>query len=158
MMIFVQPFDDDSMFYDFDKHRYILTEEHVRQMGIDLSLVLNTDFSPMPASVPALFLDRVSKLVYSNIYRYGRSKKEKEYLLACNPELREVIRDAMLERVAYVVDSGDMSTKTGALIQQGTRIDVKDLVASVEEEAILRSVGLLHRGDYQFVKDETLVY
>ena len=51
-----------------------------------------------------------------------------------------------------------MSTKTGALIQQGTRIDVKDLVASVEEEAILRSVGLLHRGNYEFVKDETLVY
>lgn len=157
-MIFVQPFDDDSMVYDFDKHRYILTEEYVRQMGIDLSLVLNTDFSPIPASVPSLFLDRVSKLVYSNIYRYGRSKKEKEYLLACNPELREVIRDAMLERIAYIIDSGDMSTKTGALIQQGIRIDVKDLIASVEEETILRSVGLLHRGNYQFVKDETLVY
>lgn len=157
-MNFVQPFDDDSMIYDFDKHRYILTEEYVRQMGIDLSLVLNTDFSPVPANVPALFLDRVSKLVYSNIYRYGRSKKDKEYLLACNPELREVIRDAMLERIAYIIDSGDMSTKTGALIQQGTRIDVKDLVPSVEEEAILRNAGLLHRGDYQFVKDETLVY
>lgn len=157
-MIFVQPFDDETMVYDLNNHRYVLTEEYVRQMGIDLSLVLNTDFSPIPTSVPALFLDRVSKLVYSNIYSYGRAKKEKEYLLACNPEYRNVIRDAMLERIAYIVDSGDMSTKTGALIQQGTRIDVKDLVASVEEENILRSVGLLHRGEYQFIKDETLVY
>ena len=156
--MFQNPYSNEQMTYSTTTHRYTLTEEYVRQMGIDLSLVLNTDFSPIPASVPGLFLDRVSKLVYSNIYKYGRSKKEKEYLLACNPELREVIRDAMLERVTYIIDSGDMSTKTGALIQQGTRIDVKDLVASVEEEAILRSVGLLHRGNYEFVKDETLVY
>ena len=79
--MFQNPYSDNTMTYDVTKHRYILTEEYVRQMGIDLSLVLNTDFSPIPASVPGLFLDRVSKLVYSNIYKYGRSKKEKRIFI-----------------------------------------------------------------------------
>ena len=155
---FVVPFDDDAMVYDIDTHRYVLTEKYLTSIGVDLSIILNTESAPVPADIPKFFLKRVSFLVYSNIYSYGRSKEDKEYILACNPNLRDVIKDALVERVAYITDSGDMSTKTGALIQQGTRVDTKDLIASPQEENILRTAGLLHRGAYSFIKDETLVY
>ena len=157
-MTFTEPFDDNQMTYSTDKKRYTLTADYVSNMGIDLSLILNTEQSSIPELVSDLFLDRVSLLVYNNIYSYGREKKNKQYLLACDPELRDVIRDAMMERIAYIVDSGDMSTKTGALIQQGTRVEVGDLVASPQELNILRSAGILHRGKYYFIKDDSITY
>ncbi len=157
-LVFIAPTNGDDMTYDLDTHRYVLNVDYVSSIGVDLSVILNTESAPVPADVPELFLKRVSFLVYSNIYKYGRSKDDKEYIMACNPNMREIIKEAMIERVAYITDGGDMSTKTGALIQQGTRIDIRDLIASPQEEDILRTAGLLHRGSYFLVKDETLVY
>lgn len=158
-MTFQAPFTDTTMTYDLNKHRYILKTDYLRQIGIDLGLVLDADYAPEPSKVPELVLDRISLLVYSNIYQYGRSREDKEYLLACNPELRDIIRDAMVERLRYMIDSGDLSTRSGALITQGTRVEVKDLIPSVVEEMILRPTGILHRGDFFLPnKDETLVY
>ena len=155
---FQTPYSDADMTYDLDKHRYILTQEYVNNMGINLSLVLDTGLAPEPSRVPEIALDRISLLVYSNIYQYGRQKQDKEYLLACDPALRDVIKEAMMERLRYMVDSGDLSIRSGALISQGIRIEVKDLIPSVTEEMILRPTGILHRGKYQFIKDETIVY
>jgi hypothetical protein len=153
---FAVPFNDAEMEYDATTHRYELTQKYLSSIGIDLSIILDTESAPL--DVPKFFLKRVSFLVYSNIYSYGRSKEDKEYILACNPNLREVIKESLVERIAYITDSGDMSTKTGALIQQGTRINTQDLIASPQEENILRTAGILHRGNYYFIKDETLVY
>lgn len=155
---FAAPYSDNQMIYSKEKRRYILTEEFVRERGIDLGLELDADAAPEPSKVPELALDRISLLVYSNIYNYGRQRADKEYLLACQPELREIIRDAMLERLKYMIDSGDLSTRSGALITQGTRIETKDLIPSVTEEMILRPTGLLHRGKFSFIKDLSLDY
>jgi len=155
---FVEPFEDDAMRYDLDLHRYVLKTSYLASIGVDLNVILNTESAPVPADIPDLFLKRVSFLVYSNIYSYGRSKEDKEYILACNADLRPVLKDAMIERVAYITDSGDMSTRSGALIQQGTRINTLDLIASPQEENILRTAGLLHRGEYFFIKDKEIVY
>lgn len=158
-MIFQEPFTDNTMTYSHELHRYILKSDYVRGLGIDLALELDTDTAPEPSKVVGLVLAQVSLLVYANIYQHGRQKEDKEFLLACNPELRPVIRDAMVERLRYMVDSGDLSTRSGALITQGVRVEVRDLVASVIEEMILRPVGLLHRGKFQILnKDESLVY
>ena len=158
MNTFTNPVSDDTMVYNKQEKRYILTENYVRERGIDLSLILDTEHSPEPSKVPELFLDRISMLVYNNIYSYGRQREDKEYLLACNENLRPVIRDAMIERISYIYSSGDLSVKGGAIIEQGTRIETQDLIASPVEEDMLRSVGILHRGKYYIQKDETLEY
>ena len=157
-VVFQAPFDDDAMTYDFDKHRYILEDDYVRSQGIDLGLILDTEHAPEPSRVEEIVRDRVSLLVYENIYQHGRSREQKQYLLACNPNYRNIIRDAMVERLRYMVDSGDLSTRSGALVSQGTRVEVRDLLPSVVEEMMLKGSGLLHRGEYSFIKDETLVY
>jgi hypothetical protein len=64
----------------------------------------------------------------------------------------------MVERISYIYSSGDLSVKGGAIIEQGTRVETQDLIASPVEEDILRSVGILHRGKYHIQKDETLEY
>ena len=155
---FAAPYSDNKMIYNKEKHTYILTEEFIREQGIDLGLELNADAAPEPSKVPQLALERISLLVYSNIYNYGRQKEDKEYLLACQPELRPIIMDAMVERLKYMIDSGDLSTRSGALITQGTRVETKDLIPSVTEEMILRPTGLLHRGKFSFIKDLSLEY
>lgn len=155
---YANPVSDAEMVYDAAKHRYILTEEFCRNNGIDLGLILETAALPNPSQGPQLLLDRVSQLVYSNIYNYGRQKDVKEYLLACGQEFRPIIRDAMFERLNYITSSGDLSIKSGAIITQGTRINVKDLVPSVVEEMILRNAGLLFRGRYELTINPTLVY
>lgn len=156
--MFQNPYSDSEMTYSTTTHRYTLTSDYVRSQGIDLSLILDTTAHPEPSNAPGQVLERISMLVYTNIYNYGRQKADKEYLLACNSDLRSVIRDAMMERLEYMANSGDLSSKSGALITQGTRVDVEDLIPSIVEEMTLRAAGLLHRGKFDFVKDETLVY
>lgn len=146
------------MVYDFQKHRYILTPQFVRDRGIDLDIVLNKDLFPDPQVAIEVVLDRISLLVYANIYNYGRQKRYKEFLLACHPDIRDIVKEAMFERLNYVTTNEDLSVKSGALVSQGVRIETQDLVPSLIEEMLLRPTGLLHRGEYDFMIDESLNY
>jgi hypothetical protein len=156
--IWTAPFSDNEMTYDFQSHRYILTPEFCRDQGIDLDIVINKELFPDTQTSVNIVLNRISLLVYTNIYNFGRTKEDKEYLMACDSSLRSIIRDAMFERLNYVTSSGDLSTKSGALIDQGTRVNTSDLIPSVIETMILRPTGLLHRGEYEFERDNNLVY
>lgn len=155
---FKEPYDDEDLIYNHKERRYVLTEDYVRNMGVNLSLELNTDAMPEPSRGVEVVLDRISVLVYSNIYSHGRSKETKEYLLATRQDLRSAIRDAMYERLRYVIDSGDLSTRSGALISQGTRVERADLIASVIEEDILVRTGILHRGEWSIIIDPSIDY
>jgi hypothetical protein len=155
---FIEPFSDADMVYDLNKHRYILTPQFCRDRGIDLDIMVNKDLFPDPQTALDIVLNRISLLVYTNIYNYGRAKEQKEFLLACNPELRDIIKEAMFERLNYMTSSSDLSVKSGALISQGTRVDTKDLIPSVVELMLLRPTGLLHRGEFEVVIDNSLVY
>ena len=157
-MTFANPYSDNQMTYDLNKRRYVLTEQYCKDNGIDLGLVLETSALPNPADGPRILLDRVSMLVYQNIYNRGRNKDIKEYMLACGQEIRSILRDAMFERLNYMTSSGDLSLKSGAIISNGSRVDIKDLAASMIEEQILRPTGVLHRGEFDIQLDKTLVY
>lgn len=155
---FIEPFSDADMVYDFKKHRYILTAQFCRNRGIDLDSLVNKDLFPDAQTATDIVLDRVSLLVYTNIYSYGRQKDDKEFLLACHPDLRDIIKEAMFERLNYITSSEDLSIRSGAMIEQGVRIETRDLLPSVIEEMLLRPTGLLHRGEFEYVKDESKVY
>lgn len=158
MLKFIEPFDDADMIYDLKDHRYILTEAFVESRGTNLDLLLQTIRLSNPNMAVEHTLDRVSRLVYQSIYSFGRTKETKQYLLACNPELRDVIRDAMYERLQYMLTSGDLSTQAAIIIQDGILLSQYDKIPSVLEQEILISSGILHRGKWQIIKDEKLVY
>lgn len=155
---FQAPFSDDQMVYDKGKRRYILTADYVANKGLDLSFLLSTDHLTVGVSAAEIALDRASLLVYEFIYTHGRERDNKEYMMACNPRFRPILRDAMFERLSYMLTGGDLSLNSGALIEQGMRIDTEDLVASLIEKQILSGAGLLHRGDYRFQRDLTIEY
>ena len=155
---FIEPFSDADMVYDINKHRYILTPQFCRDRGIDLDIIIHKDLFPDPQKAIEIVLDRISLLVYTNIYNYGRQKRHKEFLLACHPDLRDIIKEALFERLNYVTSSEDLSVRSGALVSQGVRIETRDLVPSIVEEMLLRPTGLLHRGEYEFMINENLNY
>lgn len=118
------PFDDNRMKYSFQKHRYILTEEHVLEsMNIDLRDVLNTSASADVANAVECFLDRVSREVYAFIYRVAAYRYKTERALAHDPEARLAIQEAMEEQVLYLFQNGDISAFSGINLQTGITVD-----------------------------------
>lgn len=155
---FQNPYSDNEMVYNFQDRRYILTSSFVQSQGVNLNLLLQTIRLANPNMAIPHFLNRVSKLVYGFIYGQGRTRPQKEYMLACNPDLRNVIRDAMMERVLYMLQSGDLSLQSGAIIQDGIRVEVANLIPSVVENQILLNSGILHRGKWSIVINDKLNY
>jgi hypothetical protein len=125
------PFNDNRMVYNFEKHRYVLTEEHVLEtMNIDLRDVLNTSMSADVANAVDRFLDRVSREVYAFIYRTAAYTKRTERALAIEPQARDMLLGAMEEQLLYVMQNGDFSLYAGVNVQSGATVDRNRLRAA----------------------------
>ena len=108
------PYDDNYMMYDRREHRYVLTENFVREkMNIELSSLMDTSFSVDVTNEARLFLDRVSRTVYGYIYRLCPHRYAKERELAFDEKMRDVLRDAMAEQITYIIFNGDLSLYSG---------------------------------------------
>ena len=125
------PHSDYEMTYNKRSHRYILTEEYVLGvMNIDLKDILNTAESADMANASGVFLGRISKLIYSYIYRIVAFKNSTERDLALDERKRDVLRDAMAEQVIYVLNNGDFSGFSGVNLQSCIAIDEKRIRAA----------------------------
>jgi hypothetical protein len=138
------PFNDSEMRYDYSKHRYILTEEHVLEnMNIDLRDVLNTSMSADVANAVDRFLDRVSREIYAFIYRVAAFRNRTEKALALEPEARAVLLEAMEEQLLYILQNGDISAYSGVNLQSGMALDYKRLraaeIAPLAYDALMNS-------------------
>jgi hypothetical protein len=94
-------------------------------------------------------LNRVSHLVYCHIYSYTPNVAAVEFMLAKNERYRDVIKAAMLERVLFMLSSGDVTTQSGLNLRDGRKIskaDLKDASIPMEEECILENAGLTYTG------------
>lgn len=118
------PFADNRMKYDYNKHRYVLTEEHVLEsMNIDLRAILNTSMSADMANVVDRLIDRVSFEVYSFIYRVCAFRYETEKTLALDNGARGVILEALEEQLLYILQNGDLAAMSGVNVQTGLAMD-----------------------------------
>ena len=100
------PFSDDEMKYKKECHRYVLTKNYVLSNNIDLDAELNTYGTINKSDAAEQFLDRISRIIYNYCYSFG-GKLKKEHDMATKEELREIIRDALMEQVVYVLTNGD---------------------------------------------------
>ena len=117
-------FDNNEMFYDKRKHRYILTTECVLEdMNIDLGVVLNTSDVADTANAAKNLLDRVSMLVYRYIYKVVPFRYKAERALALEDEYRAPICEAMKEQLLYILNNGDFSALSGVNLESGMVID-----------------------------------
>ena len=152
----ITPFDDTTMTYSTTTHRYTLTIQAVDDE-------FNVDFVRMSGDEgnAEQRLREISSDMYKYIYKYNRRDLDKqkvdEHRLAKNGDLRDVIRDSMLDMVRALIRSGYSMIKdlSPVNVETSTVMDFSNL-PGICPDAIdgLFAYGVLFKGRYSFKIDD----
>lgn len=145
------PYTDNDMVYDFKKHRYILTAAAAQNaLNVVLSAALNSSDPQNPAAEVENFLNEVSMSVYEYIYSHSRSRQVIEYLLAKEPNFREVLKEAMEWQAKYFYVNANIAQEAGVDLRRGFAMTLEDLRGdrriSPYARNVLANAGLLYSG------------
>ncbi len=122
------PFDDGVMKYDYNAHRYVLTDDGVlRELGENLKVILNASGDANPSTLAERFLYRVSQVVYSSLYRDTQGEAFIEYILATYPPLRPRIKEMLQAQTLYMLMNGDLGLMSGVNVAKGQAMDINAL-------------------------------
>ena len=101
------PYNDDYMTYNYDTHRYVLTQKDVSEnLGVDLTARIKA-----PNAINAL-LNQVSMQIYNYIHTYNANNNFQDFIIAKTYKGREIIRNAMEQQLIYFLLVGDLSRST----------------------------------------------
>lgn len=132
----------NRMFYNINKHRYILTPDAIEQTyGIQLLDVLDSDGDISPDTLPERFLDRASKMLYTYMYSWAEDHDKTEYVLSL-PKNRDGIEEAMEEYVYSLL----MNNTDPSVYFTGNSLNAVEVPPNVQ--TILLNNGLIFRGTY----------
>lgn len=132
------PLSDDKMFYDYDKHRYILTEKCVLdELNVDLAYRLKTKGNAYSENYASTVLDQISLQVYNFIYQHNSQWLYVQMLLAKAPSARQVIKEAMKQQVLYFLMNGALDKYSGVDIRKGSAMSLDSIRnASIDPQAV----------------------
>ena len=150
------PYDDEYMRYDFEEHRYILTEKAcLDKLNIVLSERLNYGGESNRERIVNIFLDEISDFVYSQIYDYSSQPYIQEYQIAKIPSARNVIMKAMLKQVDYALVNGFLYQYSGVDLKKNSSIEnlsgkyLAPLAKSILSKPLIETkIPLLYAGKY----------
>lgn len=153
------PYDDEYLIYDYENHRYILTERAcLDKLNINLGERLNVGGLANKERAVKSFLDEISDLVYSQIYDYSNQWQIQEYQIAKMPSARNVIMRAMLKQVDYVLLNGFINQYGGVDLKKGTSMgDLSGKFLAPLSKSILckdlieTGIPLLYAGKYPMI-------
>lgn len=153
------PFDDEYMRYDYDEHRYILTERAVLDKNnINLTERLNYGGDVNRERIADIFLDEVSEIVYNEIYNYSSQPAIPEYQIAKIPSARNAIMRAMLKQVDYVLVNGFLNQYGGVDFKKGAKMEnvadryLAPLAKSILTRPLIETkVPLMYAGKYTII-------
>ena len=133
------PYDDDIMKYNYEYHRYELTENALLQeLGIDFKNI--PPQSPFDAN-PSARARRVCREAAGDLYTYLLSGIQnpgwQRYELATNPGLRSLIKEFLLAQTQYEIDNGRLCGLSGIDAFKGKLFSQKD-IAEAEIEPNIR--------------------
>lgn len=140
------PYDDEIMRYDYNTHRYVLTEQGVlTELGENLDTILNATADANPSTLAQRILKRVSDTVYRYIYRDTMNEEWLEYILATYPPLREIVKEMLQAQLLYMLMNGDIGLYSGVNIAKGQIMDIDKLrgrarIANDVEDLALQSI------------------
>lgn len=98
------PYSDEHMIYDYETHRYILTEKFaLDELGINLKNILINDVAVKRA------LKQASNQVYRFIHSCNTAESLQDYIIAKTESGRKIIKEAMAEQLMYLTMGGDIS-------------------------------------------------
>lgn len=122
------PFDDQIMRYDYNSHRYVLTENGVlTELGENLQLILNATGDANPSKLAERILKRVSQTVYMYLYRDTANEQWLEYILATYPPLRDRVKEMLQSQLLYMLMNGDIGLYSGVNVAKGQIMDIDKL-------------------------------
>lgn len=130
------PRNDNLMQYDYNRHRYFLTENVLlTELGINFNDVpAGMDANPSDRAIR--FSKEVSDEVYRYLYKDCMNTGWLRFELATIPELREVIFEMLLAQARYNAKNGFLDDFSGIDIYKGKSFSRKD----IEEVHIALSV------------------
>lgn len=152
----ITPFSDVQMEYIGKKHSYKLTIDAVDN-EFNISFV---EFAGSKENAEQL-LREIQGDHNKYIHKYNRRDETKrrvtEHLLAKNGDLRDVIRNSMLDMIRALIRSGYTLQKDLAWVhpERGTVMDLSNIpsIAPDARDGLLVS-GILHKGPYSYIIDD----
>lgn len=142
-----RPFDDDKMYYDLDRHQYILQLDYaMHETGLG---ELIADMGDRDNAI--WLLEWVSNTAYTYIRSFKDSKFEKRltYYMSHSKRMRDAIRRLMIDILFYTEQEGGlfMAYITGINLQEVknlTTVTLKTAVGTIGDQ-IVRNYGLAER-------------
>lgn len=149
-MAIVNPYNDDYLTYNYEKHQYYGTVKLLNDANIDLSIL--DDYGDIsPQTIEERFVKKASDMVYQCIYNRTGSYNRKviQYILARNSALRENLKDWIIWQAEYLLSVGQITLDSGVLLKIGKVMDYSALRGSAAYSAEMiddmRSIGILNR-------------
>jgi hypothetical protein len=153
----VLPYNDDYMEYDIDEHMYVLTDYGVRQLiGEDLVVLTGS------TTKSKMVRYEVSRDIMNYISMYSRMQayKYKQWLLAKDENMRDVIKRVLADQMRYYIRSGAGLLKDmhGINIANNKVMDLNQIrgraLISYSAEQMLMQSGLLYVGTMYYSQYE----
>lgn len=120
----MQPYSDEYMIYDERRRRYVLTEQALTELcAVDLRSRISETSTVNPETVINRLLVTVSDMVYQFIHEHNANNAAQDRLIATVPELRDIIREAMVYQAVYVMNVGNLYLSTDPT-ERAAAIDV----------------------------------
>ncbi|MCH5165645.1 MAG: hypothetical protein J1G01_04520 [Clostridiales bacterium] len=122
------PYDDEIMKYDYNAHRYVLTEQGVlTELGENLGIILNATGDANSSTLAERILKRVSHTVYMYLFRDSQGEAWLEYILAKHPPLRDRVKEMLQAQLLYMLMNGDIGLYSGVNVAKGQIMDIDKL-------------------------------
>lgn len=136
------PYSNEEMTYNKNTHRYVLTKNYCVRNNVDLDAELNTYGMANKSAAAENLLDRISRIIYQHCYRHGMAKEKKEHDIATVEAFRDVIRDAMMEQLLYVMANGDYFLALATI--DNYKCAISGLAHDILADAGLCSAGVMY--------------
>ena len=152
------PYNDETMVFDEDEQRYILTAKCVfDELNINLNDKLQPTGSATSGNNANKFLNRISMIVYNEILTNSIYNDLQIKLIKYAPSARKIIKDAMKEQVEYTWFNGDLSIYGGVNFSKNTKSqNISDRILAPMARMILSkpltetNLSLLYPGEYVY--------
>lgn len=96
------PYNDDYMYFDNERNRYVLTSKCVLdKYGIDMESALSERKAVNAQIMAQAFLREVSDDIYDYIHEHNADTHRQDTLIAFVPSLRNIIQTAMEKQFLY---------------------------------------------------------
>lgn len=103
------PFNTETMIFDKASYQYILTEEALRQQGVDLRNRLARTRASSPEYIINGILTTVSDMIYNYIHGFSVHNNCQDDIIATFEGARRIIERAMLKQALYVIANGNLN-------------------------------------------------